>query len=178
MLHFTLLHFYLSKSIVFSPPAPQNVWLSPLRQNGPLHRMSQQACWTPSLPFCSRHMFSQALCIEVCRVGTTYIPHPLVDLCELSLCWFLCVTLAVRSGCPPSSRGGQTQSGQPLAKINSDGSFMWKPSDFTNFFTANTAWGLCTEGCQVTVDQCSLLYSTEYNVILIFFSHFMAFACK
>lgn len=41
------------------------------------------------IPVChsvAGHMFSQGLCVEGRRVGTTYIPHPLVDLPELSLC--------------------------------------------------------------------------------------------
>lgn len=59
-------------------------------------------------------------CVEVGRVGNTCIPHPLVDLSELSLCWFLGVTLAMGRGCPPSSQRGGTYVGgiSRSAKIN------------------------------------------------------------
>lgn len=64
-------------------------------------------------------MFSQGRGIEVHSVGTTCVPHPLLDLCELSVLPWPCKADVL-----------QTDGEGKIMKINSDDTFVWESSLF------------------------------------------------
>lgn len=149
--YFTLLnmYFYLSKGSDYllhhCCAAPQNGWISPLRQAGPLRKTSAQASWNPSLPLCSRtHVFSGLVCRGTPRgnhlhsTPTCWPPWTLTVLiprCYLGRGERMSTKLTRRR----SIRRGETSRS---AKINCDDTFVWESSVFINLLTSNTAWVL------------------------------------